>query len=406
MRLAHTPQVNRFTFNCLRHLILDGNGTAAMDPFFEIRLDLTAKDPGDVSHALYSQLKAAIIAGRLAPGVRLPATRKAAKFFGTSRNTATAVYEELLNEGYVVTRHGSGTFVAARVRDLPPRPTDPTGASPSYPLNTFWLRPDVGAAMGFWQEPSEISSGKAERARLDFRPTLVDSRLFPFEVFRRVSAKQLRGLEKRPARYKSPQGNQGNFQLRTAITRHIALTRAVVCEPTNVLVTSGAQQAFDLLGRTLVTPGQTVVAVEDPGYPPMRVAFAAAGAKLAPVAVDDEGLIVEQLPQDARVISLCPSHHFPWGCHCRCAAAMRSWNSLSSTARSFSKMTTTVSFGLRIALWRRSRHLILLTRSSTSAILGVPQELALSLATGRPICSRLHAACLCFAMSLLRSDPQ
>jgi hypothetical protein len=76
---------------------------------------------------------------------------------------------------------------------------------------------------------------------------LVDSRLFPFDVFRRVSAKQLRGLERRPARFKSPQGNQGNYHLRDAIIKHIALTRAVVCQPENLLVTSGAQQAFDLL---------------------------------------------------------------------------------------------------------------------------------------------------------------
>jgi GntR family transcriptional regulator/MocR family aminotransferase len=133
------------------------------------------------------------------------------------------------------------------------------------------------------------------------------------DVFRRVSTKQLRGLERKPASFKSPQGNQGNYHLRDAITRHIALTRAVVCHPEDILVTSGAQQAFDLLARALVTPNETVVAVEDPGYPPMRVAFAAAGAKLVPVAVDEEGLIVDQLPPDAGVICICPSHQFPLG---------------------------------------------------------------------------------------------
>jgi GntR family transcriptional regulator/MocR family aminotransferase len=142
---------------------------------------------------------------------------------------------------------------------------------------------------------------------------LIDPRLFPFDIFRRVMSGQLRGLEKRPARFKSPQGNQGNFHLRQAITRHIALMRAVVCSADDILVTSGAQQAFDLLARVLVTPGQTVVAVEDPGYPPMRVAFAAAGATLVPVPVDDEGLMVDRLPANAGVICLCPSHQFPLG---------------------------------------------------------------------------------------------
>jgi len=79
-----------------------------------------------------------------------------------------------------------------------------------------------------------------------------------------------------------------------------------------VLVTSGAQQAFDLLARVLVRPNDTVVAIEDPGYPPMRVAFSAAGARLVPVPVDDEGLIVEQLPSDVRIICVCPSHQFRW----------------------------------------------------------------------------------------------
>jgi GntR family transcriptional regulator/MocR family aminotransferase len=133
------------------------------------------------------------------------------------------------------------------------------------------------------------------------------------DVFRRVSAKQLRGLERRPASYKSPQGNQGNYHLRKAITKHIAVTRAVACRAEDILVTSGAQQAFDLLARALVTPHATTVALEDPGYPPMRVAFAAAGAQLTAVGVDQEGLIIEQLPSDVRVICVTPSHQFPLG---------------------------------------------------------------------------------------------
>jgi GntR family transcriptional regulator / MocR family aminotransferase len=178
-------------------------------------------------------------------------------------------------------------------------------------LNEFWLRADVTAAMSFWQERE--SSPVRKGALVDFRPAMVDSRLFPLDVFRRVSAKQLRGLERKPASYKSPQGNQGNYHLRKAIIRHIAITRAVACQAEDILVTSGAQQAFDLLARALVTPHETTVALEDPGYPPMRVAFAAAGAKLVPVGIDAEGLIVEQLPSDVRIICVTPSHQFPLG---------------------------------------------------------------------------------------------
>lgn len=78
-------------------------------------------------------------------------------------------------------------------------------------------------------------------------------------------------------------------------------------------VTAGAQQAFDLIARTLVVPGETVVAVEDPGYPPMRVPFAAARARIVPVRVDAEGIVVEEIPIDAAIVCVCPSHQFPLG---------------------------------------------------------------------------------------------
>jgi GntR family transcriptional regulator/MocR family aminotransferase len=286
-----------------------------MEQLFEIDLELPSAAGRSLSEGLCRQLRRAITDGRLAPGARLPATRKAARYFGVSRNTAAAVYEQLLSEGYVVTRQGSGTYVAA------PLPTTRAPAAPAnlkppaYRLNEFWLRPEVARDIGFWHEPPEAcrAARSPERRSIEFRPGLVDSRLFPFEIFRQMCARRLRGLERNPASYKSPQGHQGNFYLRAAITRYIALTRAVACGPAEVLVTSGAQQAFDLLARVLVTPGKTTVVVEDPGYPPMRVPMAAAGARIVPVAVDAEGLIVEQLPGNAAVICVSPSHQFPLG---------------------------------------------------------------------------------------------
>lgn len=284
-----------------------------MDPLFEIDLDLPAKGSRGFAQALHRQLKAAILDGRLRPGARLPATRKSGAFFGVSRNTAAEVYERLSNEGYLVARRGSGAYVAETLPAAPPQ-APPGGKDPSdHRLNPVWLRSDITAAMGFWRDRPDSPSPATASPPVDFRPALIDSRLFPFDVFRRISARQLRGLETRPARYKSPQGNQGNYALRDAVTRHIALTRAVVCQPDDIVVTSGAQQAFDLLARVLVTPGETVVAIEDPGYPPMRAAFAAAGARLVPVEVDAEGLVVERLPPDAGVICVCPSHQFPLG---------------------------------------------------------------------------------------------
>jgi GntR family transcriptional regulator / MocR family aminotransferase len=300
-----------------------------MDSLFEIELNLSAKGSRESSRSLYRQLKTAILDGRLTAGAKLPATRHAHALFGVSRNTAVEVYEKLLNEGYLVSRLGSGTYVADRIPSPPP-PASPTGERPPDPrLNEFWLRPDVTSAMGFWRDSPERTPSSSRLAAVDFRPALLDSRLFPFETFRRVSAKQLRGLERKPARFKSAQGNQGNYYLREAIIKHIAITRAVVCQTEDVLVTSGAQQAFDLLARALVTPGKTVVAIEDPGYPPMRVAFAAAGATLVPVGIDDEGLMVDRLPAQVSVICVCPSHQFPLGV----AMSMRRRKALVEFAR-------------------------------------------------------------------------
>jgi GntR family transcriptional regulator/MocR family aminotransferase len=278
-----------------------------MDPLFEIELERPAAGSRDAGRLLYRQLKNAIQDGRLAAGAQLPASRKSAAFFGLSRNSVAEVYDRLSNEGLLIARHGSGTYVA----DLSPEPVSLPSPANTYRLNSFWLQEDVTTAMGFWRD--DLSIVPRGEAVMDFRPALIDSRLFPFDVYRRVSAKQLRGLEKRPPTSKSPQGNQGNFHLREAITNHIALTRAVACRSDDVVVTAGAQQAFDLLARILVTPGETVVAIEDPGYPPMRVAFAAAGARIVPVEVDEEGLVVDSLPADLGVICVCPSHQFPLG---------------------------------------------------------------------------------------------
>jgi len=279
-----------------------------MQPLFEIGIEPAPKGARTTTQGLYRQLLAAIADGRLAAGVRLPPTRRAGAFFGVSRNTVAEAYSRLMSEGYVVSRHGAGTFVAER-----PPASQQVAQAPdiAYRLNPFWLRPDVTAAMHFWQDQGVVTTASPPLA--DFRPALIDSRLFPHEAFRRITAHQLRGLERKPPGLRSAQGNQGNYHLREAIARHIAVTRAVVCNSDDILVTAGAQQGFDLLARVLVTPGETVVAIEDPGYPPLRVAFAAAGARIVPVAVDAEGLIVEDLPADVNVICVTPSHQFPLG---------------------------------------------------------------------------------------------
>jgi len=282
-----------------------------MNQLFELDVVTPTRTSREVSNGLHQQLRAAILEGRLRPGAKLPSTRSSRAQYGVSRNTAQEVYDRLAHEGLVVAQHGSGTYVADPVPWFDLASSQSIADVADDRLNDFWLSPDIASSIGFWRETEiPLPSG---RATIDLRPAAIDPALFPFATFRQVMARQLRRLEIRPASSRSPQWNQGNFQLRYAIADHVALTRAVACQPDEVLVTSGAQQAFDLIARTLVKPGQTIVAIEDPGFPPMRVPFAAAGARLVPVRVDSEGIVIEDIPKEAGIICVCPSHQFPLG---------------------------------------------------------------------------------------------
>lgn len=311
MTVIAVPQlVWRATFEKNSWLVCAKWHNERMDALFELSLDAAPDDSREVSLTLYTQLKSAILEGRLRPSSRLPSTRSARRLFGVSRNTAQDVYDRLQVEGLVSARHGSGTYVAD-APSLPSRPVTEDAELPDPRLNRYWLGAEPSSWIGFWRE-ARTSAGESS-SQIDLRPALVDPKLFPFGTFRQVMARQLRRLETRPTSFKSPQGNQGNYHLRHAIADHVALTRAVACNEEEVLVTAGAQQAFDLIARTLVKPGETIVALEDPGYPPMRVPFAAAGARLVPVRVDSQGIVVEEIPPGARIICVCPSHQFPLG---------------------------------------------------------------------------------------------
>jgi len=268
-----------------------------MDPILPFDIRLPSAGSRDLLRALHRQLRAAILDGRLQPGLRLPATRALAEGLGVSRNTAVAAYDLLLSEGYLAARPGAGTYVADVLRR--PKRSEPVAA------------PGVDRRLNvLWRTPPSVPPPTAPPYRFDLRVGLPDTSGFPFHVWRRLSARALRTVSKAPAAYADPQGRRA---LRAAIAQHVSFARAVACQPDDIVVTSGAQQAFDLLARILVTPGRTAVAIEEPGYPPIRAAFVAAGARIAPVAVDGEGLMVDRLPADARVICVTPSHQYPTG---------------------------------------------------------------------------------------------
>lgn len=267
-----------------------------MEPVLPFAPDLSGA-AGHLAGSLHQQLRSAILDGRMSAGSALPSTRTLSAELGVARNTVVAAYDLLVAEGYVLPRKGAKAVVA----DLRGRQAMHAPAH-AQPVEDPRLAP-------FWRTPF-LPSLHRDLPERSFRLGLPDHRHFPHDVWRRLHAQALHAFSKQPFRYPP---SEGLPELREAIAQHVAFARAVACTADDVVVTSGAQQAFDLLARLLVTPGRTRVAVENPGYPSLRAAFAAAGASLVPVKVDDEGLCVECLPDDVQVILVTPSHQSPTG---------------------------------------------------------------------------------------------
>ncbi|MFI1400520.1 PLP-dependent aminotransferase family protein [Streptomyces sp. NPDC020681] len=254
----------------------------------------------DLSGQIYRQLRTAIHDGLLRPGDPLPPTRQLAHRLAVARNTVGVAYERLVAEGYADSRVGSGTYVQAT--GLPSR-----DAATTTGTTDSGLRPRaVWAGLSPWAGPE--TSGPTTAAH-DFRVGLPDARLFPYDAWRSLVARELRLSAAGAAGYGDPAGHAG---LRAALARHIGVSRAVRTGPDDVLVTTGTQQALDLIGRVLLEPGDRV-AVEDPGYPPARLLFRSQGAEVTGIPVDAEGLVVDAIPPDTRAVYVTPAHQFPLG---------------------------------------------------------------------------------------------
>ncbi|MFF5210028.1 PLP-dependent aminotransferase family protein [Streptosporangium sp. NPDC000396] len=262
----------------------------------DFHVSLTGR--GDLAARIYRQLLDAILDGRLRPGERLPPTRELARRLDVSRNTVAVAYERLTAEGFLTGRVGSGTFVCTESLSRARSRNAPAGSG---------VRP-----RRLWRSvpapPAPAQAGSITPL-YDFRVGVPDARLFPLETWRRLVARELRPALIHSTGYRDPSGHMG---LREAVARYIGVSRSVRADAGDVLITHGAQQALDLVGRVLIEPG-ACVAVEEPGYPPARLLFESLGARVAAVPVDSEGLDVAAIPEDARLVYVTPSHQFPLG---------------------------------------------------------------------------------------------
>lgn len=278
----------------------------------EIILDQNA--PAPLYRQLYERLRAEILMGQLEPGARLPSTRVLASELGVSRNTTALAYELLLLEGYIESRVGDGTRVAHL--QLEPLFQVTRNVEDQHPVDTSGPQTAGLARRGQLlvntSSSEELFVNQAGAGTSLFRVGQPDVTRFPYETWARLVARHARQSLPAVSLY---QNGQGYAPLREAIAAHIGIRRGVHCSPEQIILTAGSQGALDLVGRVLLDPGD-LAWVEDPGYLGARGALLAAGARLVPVPVDQEGIDVEagrQTCREARLAIVTPSHQFPTG---------------------------------------------------------------------------------------------
>ncbi len=265
-----------------------------------LRLDPAARTP--MFRQLYAAIKQAILSGGIGPGMQLPPTRELAQLFAVSRQTVLNAYAQLMAEGYLSGAVGKGTFVSAR---LPIRSGGMPHAAPRQALRPLSARGEhfVG--------PRAVLNIHQEGMPKAFRIGMPGLDVFPSDVWARLEARCWR----RPAHHLGYGDPAGYRPLREALAAYLRAARGVHCEPEQVIITSGSQQALYLIATLLLAPGEQAW-VEEPGYRGINASLHAAETSVCPVPVDSEGLSVsdgiDRYP-DAKLVYVTPSHQLPLG---------------------------------------------------------------------------------------------
>lgn len=280
----------------------------------ELSLILNRSDLSGSGLPLYRQIcesvRKAILIGRLRSGVRLPSTRRLSRELGVSRNTVLVAFDQLIAEGYLVTKRGSGTFVADGLTDSHLKALRP-GSAPASPNGSARTVSSRGNRL---RELDAAFSSDREMPRA-FQTGLTCIDEFPLEIWKRILSRILRGSRPANLDYLDYREIQGYLPLREAISRYLGLSRGLACEPERIFIVSGSQQGLDLAARVLLDK-DGVALVEDPGYRGVLGALRAAEARIVPIPLDEEGFSVaeaENRNENVSAVFVTPSHHFPTG---------------------------------------------------------------------------------------------
>jgi GntR family transcriptional regulator/MocR family aminotransferase len=293
-----------------------------------VTLDRRVRIP--IYRQLYDGLRAAIIEGRLRPGQRVPSTRSLALELGISRIPVVNAYEQLRTEGYLDAAVGAGTRVAPAILE---EPVTPAAAARS--------RGTLNVVRGL--APRPVSHRADALLRLDspqpwlprqgaFRMNLPALDQFQRDTWGKLVSRHARAMSTSIMAYGDA---MGFLPLRKAIAAYLGTVRAVRCDPSQIAITTGSQQGLQLSAQTILDAGDEI-GVEEPGYSGARLAFTAAGGRLVPIPVDEEGLSVEELARlapRARAVYITPSHQYPMGMIMSAGRRMRlnHWAATSGT---------------------------------------------------------------------------
>jgi GntR family transcriptional regulator/MocR family aminotransferase len=255
---------------------------------------------------VYAFFRDVIAEGRLRPGQRLPSTRGLARETRLGRNTIAIAFERLLAEGYVETRSGVGTVVAEDLADVP-MAVPPAGPE-RFEAVAVELPEPSERARSLEALPMHVST----TGPIPLSPGYPALDAFPYALWAKLASQFWRS---EPAHLLGYQDPQGYLPLRMAISEYLRDARGISAPPERIVVTSGSQQAVDLVARVLLEPGDRVC-IEDPGYIGLKGAVTASGAVLAPAPVDENGLVVAEARADGdgiRLAIVTPTHQFPTG---------------------------------------------------------------------------------------------
>ena len=256
---------------------------------------------------IYQKMREAILTRRLRVGTKLPATRLLAQGLKVSRNTVMSVYDQLIAEGYLNGKLGSGTFVAEEIPDnlLETRTQSIKNNTDSNSLRNISKRGQVFDNLNF-----AFSSAPNKPRAFQTGFSAIDE--FPVEIWTRLASRRLRKIPRNRLDYCD---TQGYSPLREEIAKYLGASRGVRCEANQIIIVAGSQQGLDLTARVMLDADEDAW-IEDPNYIGAYGAMLGAGIKPISVPLDAEGLSVkagQKLAPTARAVYVTPSHQFPLG---------------------------------------------------------------------------------------------